>query len=1036
MTTAIPIRMRTCPKCGAELGSDDYASLCPNCLILGAFDSSVNAEAAGTQTVEIKGAGTGDDDFGRYRILQVLGEGGMGSVYLAEQLQPIHRRVALKVVKVGMETSQVLARFDNERQALAIMDHTNIARIFDAGATAKGRPYFVMEYIEGLPITAYCDRQRMTTKDRLALFLGVCRAVEHAHQKGVIHRDLKPSNVMVTEQHGAMVPKVIDFGIAKATDKLAVENTLLTQFGQIVGTPEYASPEQADTMTGTVDEGSDVYSLGVILYELLVGAVPFDSAMLRNAGLAEMLRIIREDEAPSLPQKITSMGAAASDVAMRRQTDPASLRRQVDGDLNSMTMKALEKTRERRYASVSDLAADIERYLEDRPVLASSQGGVYRTLKFVRRHRLAAAGVAVALGLMILSAAAAWSFSRRDFAARPKLTEKDTIVIADFENKTGDPVFDDTLRQGLSVDLQQSPFLNVIPESVVEKTLGLMGHPKEARLTPETARQVCERTASAVVLEGSIANLGSQYVLGLSATNCATGNVLDREQAVANRREDVLEALSKLAQRFRTRAGESLATIEKHSTPLAEATTTSLEALKVYSSAMKVVVSSGPGAAMPLFRRAIEIDPKFALAYAQLGVQYSTLGESQLSVDSTTKAWRLRDRVSDRERFFIDFTYDRQVTGNLEKAYQTLELWYRTYPRGENPNAQGFLGGLATHGTGRYERAIEMAQKRIATEPDEVLGYTSLAGSYFFLGRFQEAEEALQGASRRKLESPNVHVFRYIMAALKDDREQMDREVEQSRGKRRAEPWLAHEEAVALARLGRLQAARRSSGRAADLSLQQGDRETSAAYLAARGMWEAIYGNAAEGRKNAVAALELSNGRDAEYIAALALAFSGQSPRSQQLTDDLEKRFPEDTFAKFTYVPVLRALSALEHGRPAESLERLEITRPYELAVNGLNFGHFYLGGLHSAYVRGEALLAERQYAEAATEFQKILDHRGLTGLDPIGALAHLQLGRVFSRSGDTAKAKLAYEAFFALWKDADPVMPILNSAKAEYAKL
>jgi hypothetical protein len=467
----------------------------------------------------------------------------MGTVYLAEQFEPIRRSVALKVVKLGMDSAQVLARFNNERQALAMMDQPNIAQIFDASATTKGRPYFVMEYIEGIPITQYCDHKRMTTKERLALFLAVCRAVQHAHQKGVIHRDLKPSNVLVTEQDGAPVPKVIDFGIAKATDKWAVENKLLTQFGQIVGTPEYASPEQADTMTGDIDEASDVHSLGVLLYELLIGAVPFDTATLRNAGLAEMLRIIREDEAPSLPRKLASMGAAASDIAARRGTDPVSLRRLVDGDLNSIAMKALEKARARRYTSVSNLAVDIQRHIEDRPVLASPPGRLYRTREFLRRHRLAAFGAAAGLAFIVLGGVTVWSVVRRDSPQRPALTDKSTIVLGDFANTTGDLAFDGTLRQFMAVELGRSPHLSLLSDARMNETLRLMVRPADAKLTPDVAGEICERTGSAAVLEGSITGLGSEYVLGLRARNCRTGDVLDEEQAPAAKKEDVFKAL-------------------------------------------------------------------------------------------------------------------------------------------------------------------------------------------------------------------------------------------------------------------------------------------------------------------------------------------------------------------------------------------------------------------------------------------------------------------------------------------------------------
>ena len=715
------------------------------CLIQGALGSS-GAGEFNTQTAGAAADLAPDEDFGRYRIVQPLGEGGMGSVYLAEQREPIRRRVALKVVKLGMDTAQVLSRFDNERQALAMMDHPNIAQIFDAGATPRGRPYFVMEYIEGAPITQYCDRRRLTTKERLALFLAVCRAVQHAHQKGVIHRDLKPSNVLVMEQDGVPVPKVIDFGIATATDKWAVEKTLLTQFGQIVGTPEYASPEQADTMTGEVDESSDVYSLGVILYELLIGAVPFDTATLRSAGLAEMLRIIREDEAPSLARKLTSLGAAATGIAERRQTDPLTLRRLVDGDLNSITMKALEKARERRYASVLTSQPISRITWSTGPCWPRRRAGCTGAGKFLRRHRAAALGTAAGLVFLLLIGVTAWSLSRRDSPTRPTLTEKDTIVLADFTNQTGDPVFDDALRQGLSFELEQSPF-TVISDRKVQQMLALMGQPKDARVTPDIAQQICERTASAMTLEGSIASLGRQYVLGLRARNCTTGSILDQQQIQAARQEDVLDALSQIARRFRTRAGESLATVEKHAT-LPEATTRSIEALKAYSIGRRTVMSSGQSAAIPFFRRAVEIDPEFAMAHAILGLAYSSDGESVLSAESTMKAWLLRDRVSDRERFFIDFVYDRQVTGNLEKAYQTLELWAQTYPRGERPNPHSLLGGISTHGTGRYERAIDASRKEIAVDPDCGDGVRQSCGELFPHRPLRGSRENASGGCR------------------------------------------------------------------------------------------------------------------------------------------------------------------------------------------------------------------------------------------------------------------------------------------------
>jgi serine/threonine protein kinase/tetratricopeptide (TPR) repeat protein len=1024
-----------------ELGSGDPAGLCPNCLFQGAFESSIGADEpeinpSEAETIDQAAAEAGDSDFGRYRILRPLGEGGMGTVYLAEQREPIRRQVALKVVKLGMDTSQVLARFAIERQALAIMDHPNIARIFDAGATRKGRPYFVMEYIEGSPITQYCDRRRMTTRERLTLFLAVCRGVQHAHQKGVIHRDLKPSNVLVTEQDGAPVPKVIDFGIAKATDQWTAGNTLLTQSGQIVGTPEYASPEQADTMTGEIDEASDVYSLGVMLYELLIGAVPFDTATLRNAGLAEMLRMIREDEAPPLSRKLTSMGEAVTEVAARRRTDPASLRRLVDGDLNSIAMKALEKARERRYASVSDFAGDIQRHMEDRPVLASPPGRVYRARKFLRRHKLATLATAAGCAFLVLGGTTAWSLSHRNSAPGPRLTDKDTIVLAEFDNKTGDPVFDDTLRQGLSVELLQSPFLEVITDQQVQRTLGLMGQPKDARLTPEISREICERTGSAAILQGSIASLGSQYVLSLDAKNCTTGSILDQEQIQAARREDVLNSLSQIARKFRTRVGESLATVDQHSAPLWEARTSSLEALKAYTAAMKVNMASGNTASTPLFLRTVEIDPQFAMAYAHLGLNYTAAADWVLARESATKAWQLRDHASDREKFFIDFNYDREVTGDLEKTFQTLELWIQTYPRrGADPNPHSLMAGLSAKGTGRWDTVIQKGTEDIAARPDAVFGYQNLTDGYLFVDRLDEAQKVIEQAFARKMFTPDQLVHSYLVAFLRGDKEQMDRAVAQTKGKREAEHRVANLQSLVSARSGQLQQAHELSSRAVNLARQQGAREAVVTYPAVQAVWEALYGDTAEAKKNATAALALSNDRDVEYAAALALGIAGDAARSETLAADLEKRFPEDTFSRFTYVPVLRAIAALDRGRQTDSIEQLQITLPYELAANGLDVV-LYQGGLHSAYVRGEALVAAHRYPEAAAEFQKILDHRGIVGADPIGALAHLQLGRVFALSGDKSRGKAAYEAFFALWKDAAPDIPVLKQAQAEYAQL
>jgi DNA-binding winged helix-turn-helix (wHTH) protein/predicted Zn-dependent protease len=622
------------------------------------------------------------------------------------------------------------------------------------------------------------------------------------------------------------------------------------------------------------------------------------------------------------------------------------------------------------------------------------------------------------------------------FHRAPKLTDKDTIVLADFTNTTGDPVFDGTLRQGMAVQLEQSPFLSLISEERIHQVLRLMDKPADTRLTPDIAREICERTASAAVLDGSIASLGSQYVLGLRARDCRTGDVIADEQVQAARKEDVLNALGQIASKFRTRVGESLATVEKYDTPLAEATTPYLEALRAYSTGWKVSFSAGAAAAVPFLNRAIEIDPNFASAYAMLARLYGDIGESELSAKNASKAYELRGRASEQEKFFISTSYQLQATGNLEKAQQACELWMQAYPRAWLPH--GLLSGGIYPQLGKYEGAVKEARIALEIDPDFSIGYANLAGSYVALDRLDEAEATLRRAVDRKLEIPDFFVLRYVIALLKNDESGMERQAALAREKAGADDWMSNSEGFVLAYSGRLEEARTMSRRAADLARKAERRDTEALYETDAAVREALFGNASTAMQRVGHALELSKSRDVEYGSAFALALSGDSSRSQALSDELPRRFPEDTRVQFAYLPTLRALLALNHSEPSNAVEVLQTAIAYEAGTLNEGGSEFLLGtgNFYSAYVRGLAYLAAHQGREAAVEFQKILAHRGIVLTDPIGALAHLQLGRAYALSGDKTKARSAYQDFLTLWKDADTDIPIFKQAEAEYAKL
>lgn len=968
---------------------------------------------------------------GHYEIRAKIGAGGMGEVYLAVDTE-LDRTVAIKILPAALAAdAQRLQRFVQEAKAASALNHPHILTIYEIGVVGKSR-FIATEFIDGDTLRPHIGAG-MKLAEVLEITSQACGALAAAHAAGIIHRDIKPENIMV-RRDGYI--KVLDFGLAKLTEpkgsttdtEAPTKAMVNTGAGTVMGTANYMSPEQAK---GThIDERSDLWSLGAVLYEMVTGHVPF-------AG-----------ETPT------------ETISLILQKEPAPLVRyanEVPDELERIAAKALTKDREARYQTAKDMLIDLrnlKRKLEvdaeiDRTVppelrAAVSTGGLpggpstasgavaatsvastphaASSAEYIageiRRHKK---GVALIAGVLVVAliVAGVFYFSRK----KPALTEKDTVLLADFVNTTGEPVFDGTLKQALAVQLGQSPFLNIFPDERVNETLRFMGKAPNERITKDVAKEICARQGLKAMIVGSIAGLGSHYVITIEAINAQAGDAIAREQAEAENKEQVLKALGKAASQLREKLGESLGSIKKFDAPIEQATTSSLEALKAYTQGNEQRIVGNQPESIPFYKRAIELDPNFAMAYARLAVAYNNQFQTELAAQYSQKAYDLRDRVSERERFYISEKYTSYVTGDRDEAINVLKAWAQSYPNDYIPH-----NNLAVNYSlfGQFEDALKESREAVRLSPNNTTSLGNYVENFIKLNRFDEARQVLEQTLGQNPERTIYHFYSSELAFIRGDQDTIKRDLD----------WLAKRPtdtdrldflAGTSAFYGEWRKAMDFSHRSIEMMISQNRKENAGQTETFNSFFEGVLGRCQLAREGVTRGVALSRDRITLGSAAMTLAYCNESGQSQTFVDELQKRFPKDTANIGALIPMVRATIEMNRGNTAGAIEILQPASRFELGN---------AAGIWLTYIRGEVYLRQKTGSDAAAAFQKILDHRGIEPISPLYPLAHLGLARASVLSGDTARARKEYQDFLALWKDADPDLPLLQQAKDEYAKL